>query len=447
MTALFGRSVCKSIFINLDPNTMNSVSYLAVSSRANQLCHFFLYVIFFALPTSKSLLYIAIFGFLTTFTLAGNWLNKFKFASANRIIWLFLVVYGIVLFGCLYGPGTLHVQQNYLQYYGKLLLGGVIVCQLTGQPKLQHQALHAFTLAMALTAAISILKWQGLVADDITHLLGSDPADNAGFKDYLIQNVMMGMFVVTCIAGFVASIPSDKAARMIWLVGIVLGLTALFIAVERGRTGQLGFLAGLVLIAASTIRPSRWVAALVAIVALLLITYYFHEAWRLHIHRALIEAFNYKANPLSSVGNRIYLYDWAINFTRGNDFFSYLIGNGTGSYPVFAHASFDQAMCDTSCPHPHSQFIFFWIEYGLIGLSALVAMFTYLIILTTSTQKREAKILLSGFIGIFLIDSVFHSSLWLRMEGFFAALMMALLTTYSFPPSASVLNQSIPNQV
>lgn len=424
---------------------MNSLPHFYISNRANQFCHFCLSVIFFALPTSKSLLYIAITGFLATFILAGNFQQKFKLANENWIIWLFSAFYGILLLGCFYGPGVLQVQQNYLQYYGKLLLGVLIVCQLVGQPESQQRALYAFTMAMALTASVSILKWQGLVSDDVAQLLGPGPADNAGFKDYLIQNVMMGMFVITCMAGLITSNPSNKLLRTIWLLGTALGLSALFIAVERGRTGQLGFLVGLVLIAVFTVRPSRWIVTLVAILTLLLLIYYFHDAWRLHIHRALIEASNYKANPLSSVGNRIYLYDWAINFTFNSDPIAYLIGHGTGSYQVFALANFDRYLCDTSCPHPHSQFIFFWIEHGLIGLIVFFAIFTYLVSSTISTQKHSAKILLAGFIGIFLIDSVFHSSLWLRIEGFFAVLMMALLTTYSMPTSASTVNQSIPN--
>jgi O-antigen ligase len=401
----------------------------SLQTHADRTCAFFLYWIFFALPTSKSLLYLGIVGFISCSMAAGKWREKFEIILGDNVSRILAAVYVLVLMGCLYGLGERFQQLNHLQYYGKLLFGIWILCEIRSNPKRQGIALLTFSIAMAISAVVSILKWQGILSDTLAKALGAVAGDHAAFKDYLIQNVMMGMFIIISIAKYTTHARGNWQYRAFWGSALILGFTALFIAVERGRTGQIGLILGLMLICITTVQPSRWLPFLLAAVSLLVATYYFHEAWREHINRAVSEAVNYQSNPLSSVGNRIFLYDWSINHILSRDWLNQLIGDGTASYPHLAKSNFNVATCVTSCPHPHSQFLFFWIENGLIGLIAFSCLPAYLLKLAIKTPSSESRILLVGFIGIFLADSVFHSSLWLRIEGYFSVMMIALLAS------------------
>jgi O-antigen ligase len=276
------------------------------------------------------------------------------------------------------------------------------------------------------------VKWLGLLSDSWAVLLGPVQGDQAAFKDYLIQNVMMGMFIFICAAKLILN--EGRCSRGFWGLGLAVGFIALFIAVERGRTGQIGFLLGVALICLFYVRPSQWFFPASALCLVMAVTYALHDPWRNHFNLALAEAINYQSNPLSSVGNRVYLYDWSIRFMSDQSFWTHLIGFGTASYPTLAKASFTANICVTSCPHPHSQFLFFWIEYGLIGVVAFCVLFIHLLRLARRSSRFDAQIMLAGFIGIFFADSVFHSSLWLRIEGFFSIMMIALLSTLAHNP-------------
>ena len=103
-----------------------------------------------------------------------------------------------------------------------------------------------------------------------------------------------------------------------------------------------------------------------------------------------------------------------------------LIGSGTGSYRHIAKQAFpDSALCGIACVHPHNQFLFFGVEYGLLGIAAYLFYF-YRPYRFASALGAPHKALLLGFLGIFFVDSMVHGALWLAVESHFFTFMMAL---------------------
>ena len=110
-----------------------------------------------------------------------------------------------------------------------------------------------------------------------------------------------------------------------------------------------------------------------------------------------------------------------------------IVGAGTGSYRHLAKQAFsDPALCGIACVHPHNQFLFFGVEYGLLGIAAFLFYFyrPYRFANTLTTGKKGV---LLGFLGIFLVDSMVHGALWLAVESHFFTFMMALFMANAPP--------------
>jgi O-antigen ligase len=414
-----------------------SFSMQSMQTRLHSAGNFSLVIAFFGLPTSRFLLNIGLLGFLVCFLLSGNYRAKFQALLKHPISLPLLLLFFVVLLGCLHGPGTTQDRTDFLHYYVKLMIGLAVIAQLINNPRLQQFCIQAFVAAMLLTAAISLSKWLGWLSNESGVSFGADIGDLAAFKDYLIQSVMMGMLCVIALSRLFDDQSPPIARRLFWTMALGLGSFVLFVAVERGRTGQVGFLLGLLIIVVMAVPRSQrltWICGIAVVVSTVYLTY---SPWRTHINRAVIQAYNYQEQKESSVGNRLYLYQWAYEQSLQRPLSAYLIGTGTASYPVLARKTLPPQSCSISCPHPHSQFIMLWIEYGLLGLGSFCLLFVQLFKLGRSAHERAPKIMLMGFIGIFLIDSLFHSSLWLRMEGYFSIMMIALLTTSSIRSATS----------
>jgi O-antigen ligase len=388
-----------------------------------------LVVAFFALPTSRALLHLSLFIFTLFLIFSGELRKKRALVWATPVAAPFLLLYALVVIGCFYGPGSAAIQRDHLFFYSKFLIGLLLIALLANNPVLQKRALLAFAAAMFLSACISFFKWLGWIPESISKSFGASPGDFAAFKDYLIQNVMMGMLCIVAISVLLDDNKPSRKNLFFACTALFFAIVALFVAVERGRTGQVGLLLGLLLIIGLVLPLKHWFIALVTVTVVAFCLYAANDSWRNHIHLAVNEAINYETQKNSSVGNRLYLYHWAVEQTAQRDWLSQLIGSGTASYSALAQQSFSADSCRVSCPHPHSQFIFYWIEHGILGLATFIFLLFQLIKQATLSNRRSHKILMLGFFGIFFIDSLFHSSLWLRMEGFFSVMMIAVLTT------------------
>ena len=103
------------------------------------------------------------------------------------------------------------------------------------------------------------------------------------------------------------------------------------------------------------------------------------------------------------------------------------MGSGTGSYhEMMRKALNDEAWCALACAHPHNQFLFFGVEYGLIGIWAL-AYYFYRPLRYGGGLGLRHQALLAGFMAVFVVDSLTHGPMWLARENFFFSFILALL--------------------
>ena len=87
---------------------------------------------------------------------------------------------------------------------------------------------------------------------------------------------------------------------------------------------------------------------------------------------------------------------------------------------------FDYEATDSGCIHPHNQFLFFAVEFGLLGVVAY-ALLIQRSLATALGMTDRFRMLLVAFLAILFVDSFINGPLWVSTERHFFASMLPLL--------------------
>ena len=109
---------------------------------------------------------------------------------------------------------------------------------------------------------------------------------------------------------------------------------------------------------------------------------------------------------------------------------SSLWGHGTGAYHGLAAKHLTH--CHLTCFHPHSQFLFFGVEQGLIGVAAY-AYFLFAIYRVARQRIARGSIAMMAFFAVLVVESAFNAPLWYRMESYIFHPLIALFMAQAEP--------------
>jgi O-antigen ligase len=113
-----------------------------------------------------------------------------------------------------------------------------------------------------------------------------------------------------------------------------------------------------------------------------------------------------------------------------------LLGWGTGAYhQEFCRVADNAQWCHFGKVHPHNQFLFIWVEHGVVGLALLLGLI-FSPMWMTRNAPPHIRGLAAAYTGIFVVISMTHGSLWLSTESHFHTLMGALIFA-GYKPSRS----------
>jgi O-antigen ligase len=369
----------------------------------------------------SNVLLAVMFGF---WLFAGRFKEQFNRLKQNPLSMPVLLIFLWVLFAISWSPASASEITNTLGKYSKLLLVFVLI-GLLREPLWQRRCWYAFTAGMLFVVAS--------VYANVFLQLPWSKTNNQGWGvdhtvagTYITQNIMMAFFVVLCVMNVLNA--QLRQLKAFWALASLLSSVTI-LQLTGGRTGFV-----LIIVALSFFAYSRWLSKLklskrllamlfgiFAVVVLVQTTPQLHKRFEL----AFSEIQQYENNSHSSMGVRTMLVHksgvlWAQ---------SPILGHGTGAY--------HQAICDvlpknTDCRyyslHPESQFNLFAIEHGLIGLG----LFFWLLLAIYQSCKKlplNERALCIGFLSIFIVSSLFNSSLFSARENHFFIFMMALLAT------------------
>ncbi len=350
--------------------------------------------------------------------LSGNLRSRWRRVLQLPSAWAMLLLFLLVLLGTSYTSAPQSMAQVHLGKYAKLLAGLLFVTVLF-DAKTRRYCLYAFMVAMGFILASVYISIFVVLPWSVSQQTGWG-VDHTVVGDYITQSVMMGFFVLTCLAFLWKS--KSLWARGAWVLLALLGSVSIT-HLAWGRTGV--FLLGSCLVVAglAAVPGKKKILVFGAVAAFLALVAVSSPLLMDKVRLGWQEVQNYDGNKHSSLGHRLYNYQSVIALIQEHPW----MGTGTGSFETEAcRLNTNPDDCKNFGWHPHNQYLFFMVENGVLGGLLFVALIASLFY---AARHRSApdKFLMLGLATALAADSLVNSPLFSARESHFFIFMIALL--------------------
>lgn len=370
---------------------------------------------FLCFPVAMALGNIAMVVAFTLALVAGGYRGRWRVVSNIPVVWWALGLYALILIGSSYAPVPFKDTLLHWTKYGKLLLVPVCLSMLV-EPLWRRRCMNAYLIAMGfiLLSVYANVFWQ--LPWSQTHNQGWG-VDHTVVGDYITQNIMMSFFVIAAIArGHAQAMPWRRWA---WR-GVALAAAVAVTQLSQGRTGYVLLAVAVTTYAFVALEGRmRWLAlgSLALTLALALLT---SAPVRQRVELAIVEVAASDSMTITSIGGRINFWTHTLQLIMEKP----LQGWGTGSYHQVwcAHVT-KEGWCWFGGWHPHNQYLFFWMENGILGL----VLFGLLVAAPAWAARRadtQDRPLIWGFTAVLAVNSLINASLFSSRESHFFVLML-----------------------
>jgi O-antigen ligase len=325
---------------------------------------------------------------------------------------------------------------NTVRVYSKMLMMLMLVSTFS-DPQWRQRGWWGFTAGMALVLGSTFAN---IVIDlpwSKTHNQGFG-VNHSVFVEYVSQSVMTAVFLAFTIQRTWAA--KEIRSRIVW--GGV-SLLALF-SVTFLLQGRSGLVASAVVIAVMTMiytPPARRGPALMLMLIALTLLVMSSPLMLERVLQGYKEVFQYKPFSHTSLGARMDMWLLALNNFGAHP----LLGTGVGTYHQIAAIHFstlESAELMFYTIHPHNQYLFFAMEYGIAGLIAFCWLLWRLAKTAYLSSYSERSILFATT-AVVAVDSLFNVPLWYRAESFFFYAILGLLVASNLPAQSKAGFQSL----
>ncbi len=374
---------------------------------------------YFFFPISNAAANVLMLVCCLLWLVPGRHAERWKAVSANPGAWMALGLYALMLVGVAYTTGSGDEIRQHLVKYFKLVFMAIVMGVFMAEVW-QRRAWWAFTAALLFILAST---WANIWIDtpwSSTQNQGWGQ-NHTVFKDYIAQGLMMSLLVVVALS---RAIDPGKSGlhRAAWAVVAVLGALSVT-HLSQGRTGYVALAAALFMFTLFALRGWWRVLLLVALLGAAGAVYQTSAPMQERVQTAISEARNHNLESFTSIGQRLYFANKSLELIAEKP----LLGWGTGAYHgQFCRVADNDTWCHYGKVHPHNQFLFIWVEHGVLGLALMLGL--VLLPMAVVFPRTPARLgLAAGFSGVFIVGSLTHGSLWLSTESHFFTLMGALI--------------------
>lgn len=387
-------------------------------SRLLHLAFISLVLAYFAFPVAMGLAYIAMV--MAFFGGLANW-KSIHIKSVDfktPLIFSALLLYLLIVVGVGYSQAPWEDISIHLTKYAKLVLIPVFFLLLRFD-RWKQRSLYAFMLAMSfiLVSAYANVFWQ--LPWSKTQNLGWGQ-DHTVIGDYITQNIMMTFFSMLLLE---KAVSAQGWAHKLFFSIMTLAAIVVVTQLSSGRTGYVLLVVAFGMYALMWARGvKQWLAIGViacAVAASLATSEKVHQ----RVEQAISEAQNSDAMEITSIGGRINFWKNTLEMAMEKP----IMGWGTGEYHSqwCAHVP-EEGWCQFGRWHPHNQYLFFWMEHGILGLALFIVLVASPIWMTRKMPDPQRR-LAWCFSALFAVNSLINASLWSSRESHFFVLMLCLV--------------------
>ena len=371
-------------------------------------------VLVFSAPVSRSLFISSGLVFALAWFLEGGFRNKWAMVRNLPVSAPIALLSSIVLLWSVFSHAPPDDLMETLKVYSKLPLVLMLVVTFS-EGHWRQRAWQAFLVAMLLVVASTYgnvvinLPWSRTANQGLGQ-------DHSVFIEHVSQSIMTVMFITVCLHR--ALVTGEVSRRWLWLGLALISLVSMVVLLQ-GRSGLVALVIALGVFAVMRAPRQKlvWVVGAAALLSAALIAA--SPLMQQRIWLGYSELVNYQPFELTSLGARIDMWRFALNQSIEHLW----LGTGSATYPMLAAQHFGH--CTWVCEHPHNQYLFLSMEFGLLGLFAFVWLLWRIFLIARHSTNVE-NVLLMAFLAILAIDSLINVPLWFRGQSYFFYSMLAL---------------------
>ncbi len=388
-------------------------------------CGWLVVAVAFSVPLGSATSNVLGGALLLTLIATGGYLAHWQRWRVHPFALATLILCAVIFLGASYSNAPSDEIRRALTKYSRLLYAPIAIAVLT-DARWRRRALFAWMLAMLLTLALSYLHvfWAFPFGKSrLPHELD----DHFVFKHHITQNVMMSVFFVAAFAeAWRCRLDGKQTARGWMWVAVAAAAAVNILYFVHGRAGYVTLLVNVIVItvlAFVAARDTRLRLAAAAMVAIAVIAATASDMVRERLHTAFSEVESSQEQGINtSIGQRIEYASKSIELVQARP----VLGWGAGSYAMeYCRIAKSPEWCKIGSYNPHNQFLFFAVQFGGLGLIALVA---WLITAGWVMRKLPLDDKLVGYslLATLLVHCMLDSPLFIVTEGTWYPLMLGI---------------------
>lgn len=372
---------------------------------------------YFAFPIAMGLGYVAMALSFFLGLIAWKSQSGYVHILKSPLVIAALGLYALMLVGWVYTNAPVEDVTLHFSKYAKLLLVPVFILLLQNE-RWRQRCVYAFMAAMAfiLVSAYANIFWQ--LPWSKTQNLGWGQ-DHTVIGDYITQSIMMVFFAVLLLE---KAVQSQSLRTKAFFVAIFVLAVLVVTQLSNGRTGYVLLLVALGMYALKWAKGLKHWLAIAAVACVLGLSLASSERVQHRFDLAVHEMANSEAMEITSIGGRVNFWKYTLEMALEKP----LQGWGTGSYhSQWCNHVTVENWCGFGRWHPHNQYLFFWMEHGILGLLLFVLLVLSPVLMTRSMPESQRR-LAWCFSALFAANSMINASLFSSRESHFFVLMVCL---------------------
>lgn len=368
-----------------------------IQARAQSVAQWATVAMCFSVGLSKSLFAASALLLFIGWTFSGRWRDLKQ--SKCSLAWIALAAW--MYASSTWSEGTTSTISHSMGVQWKLLLIPAIATLLSDRQWIE-KCWYAFAAGMV----VLLLHVYALSFTTIPWATSQDP--RGVFFNPLPQSVGLALFTVWC---FYQLLTKNTSATMrgALIFGLIAGAYAV-LDISPQRLGYLSLVVGGGTVLAVCLPQKTRLLGLSGLFLVTILVVALSPKIQTRIEQAQqdIQSYNFEIN-YSSLGARLHMWVTSIKAIREAP----LVGHGIGSYPIVAERGFDDAqMCAQGCDHPHNQYLYYALEFGLVGLALFLIAVTFAALL--HRNPRQESVMPIAALLVFLVVGLADTTLWYR---------------------------------
>lgn len=387
-------------------------------------------------PVSTALTSAACALMLLSWAASGRAIATLRDSVSQPVGIVLALLLGLMAVGMIYSSVPWSVRLEAMWAWRKLayvlLLLGIFAAG-----RSDKRLMVAFLTMATLGMLASFLAWFGLLPSKTGQPVG------VILQNHSVQGVAFSVAVL-----FAIFLGRDATGRWRWILGIICcGFVANIMFVAQGRSGHLALMVVLMFALGALIGWRRFYLWIPAAMAAGVIAFSASPLWRERWALGVAEIKNHvELAEITSMGTRMLYFQTAWNLVKSRP----ILGYGTGSYGHEYSAVVRDKYSDWRAKpgtDPHNQYLFIWVENGIVGLLAFLA---FLFVAFRRAMQSPAGWVAAGLLAIWCLTSLFSSHFKTFPEGHLIGLLLGILLANGRPSttrSAEVATPARPRGV